>query len=118
MFRFAMVALAVPISGTAIEALFRPSTKCLPDSRTQVELLQDLAPEDVLATGITWEDFRRFLHGRIFWMAFGVFICSSEKILHQDDILDLSLGACIFQGSQPACLCNTGCGCCSGDCYL
>jgi hypothetical protein len=58
------VAAAEP-PGTRLEALFRPSTRFrdshrsrrgrLPIFITEVELLQDLALEDVLATGITWD---------------------------------------------------------------
>jgi hypothetical protein len=65
-------------TGARLEALFRPSTRYrdshpkrrggLPQGWTEIELLQDLAPEDVLATGITWEDFCLFLLNKVVWM--------------------------------------------------
>jgi hypothetical protein len=66
-----------------IEALFRPSTRYrdnrspLPRScRAEVELLPGLTIEDVLASGVTWEDFRRFVQRKIVWMTTHVFVCS------------------------------------------
>jgi hypothetical protein len=66
-------------TGSLIEALFRPSTRFrgrLRESITEVELLPGLTIENVLATGITWEEFRRFLDGKIVWMTLDVFVCS------------------------------------------
>jgi hypothetical protein len=49
----------------------------LPNGVTEVELFPDLSPEHVLATGIIWEDFCRFLdHDKFVWMGPGVYIRS------------------------------------------
>jgi hypothetical protein len=62
---------------STIESLFRPSTRFrdshingLPEGFTEVELLQDLVLEDVLATGITWAcaDFFLFCWNKFVWM--------------------------------------------------
>jgi hypothetical protein len=70
-------------------ALFRPTNRCrdlirgqrrhdsyeLPHRLTEVELLPDLSPEHVLATGITWEDFCRFAgHEVLVWMGPSVYV--------------------------------------------
>jgi hypothetical protein len=65
-----MAAAAAEPSGSTIESLFGPSTRFrdvhqnlrggLPEGWTEVELLQDLTLEDVLATGTRWEDFCLF----------------------------------------------------------
>jgi hypothetical protein len=63
---------------TIMEALFRPSTRFLglPDDFTEVELLPGLTVVDnVLATGVTWEDFCLFLQGKGVWMAPNVYVC-------------------------------------------
>jgi hypothetical protein len=77
---------AAPTGAFIIEALFRPTTRFrdspsnlnLPEGFTEVELLPGLTVEDVLATGVTWEDFCRFLQGKIVWMAPGVYISSLD----------------------------------------
>jgi hypothetical protein len=73
-------------TGSPIEALFRPSTRFrdlypnsdLPEGFTEVELLPGLTIENGLATGVTWEDFQRFLDGKIVWMTPDVCICSNH----------------------------------------
>jgi hypothetical protein len=88
---------ATPAAGSSavMEAMFQPSTRLrnfrprgygLPSSRgyhqrpplMQFELIPDLTPQDVLATGISVEDFHRFLHEdrKVVSMAPGVFISS------------------------------------------
>jgi hypothetical protein len=80
-----MAAITNPI-GT-LESLFRPSTRFqlrggrrinLPPNFTEVELLPNLTAEDIVATGIKWDDFRRFVDDKFVWMAPGVYIISSE----------------------------------------
>jgi hypothetical protein len=64
-------------AGSLIEALFRPSTRYrgrLPEGFTEVELLPGLTIENVLATGITWEDFRLFCRDKVVWMTPGVYL--------------------------------------------
>jgi hypothetical protein len=68
-----------------LESLFRPSTRFrggrktgLAQNFTEVELLPYLITEDILATGITWNDFRRFSHGKLVWMTPGAYIISSR----------------------------------------
>jgi hypothetical protein len=88
-------------NGTSIEALFRPSTRWrdlypddpLPDNWTEVELLPHLTPLDILATGITWDEFRRFLLHKIVWMTPDVFFCDGYMSHTEDDQLVLRLGA-------------------------
>jgi hypothetical protein len=72
-----------------IEALFRPTNRYrdllreergdysyqLPEELTELDIFPDLSPEHVLATGITWEDFCRFLSGKIIWMGPGAYVC-------------------------------------------
>jgi hypothetical protein len=70
----------------AMEALFRPSTRfrdshalryALPEGFTEVELLPGLTIENVLATGVTWEEFHRFLRDKIVWMTPDIYVCSN-----------------------------------------
>jgi hypothetical protein len=79
-----MAATTNPI-GT-LESLFRPSTRFqlrggrqfnLPRNFTEVELLPNLTTEDIVATGINWNDFRRFVHNKFVWIAKGAYIISS-----------------------------------------
>jgi hypothetical protein len=59
-------------------ALFRLTTRHrgrLPEGWTELELLPGLTIENVWATGITWEEFRRFLQGKIVWMTTNVYLC-------------------------------------------
>jgi hypothetical protein len=88
-------------TGTPIEALFRPSSRFrdshlnrrgrLHESWTEVELLQALAPEDVLATGTTWEVLDRFLRDKVAWMTPDVYVSCSQLMDNRDDPLILEL---------------------------
>jgi hypothetical protein len=67
--------MAAPIEPTSTTTLFGPTNRGrdhirerdgddsyeLPPDLTEVELIRDLSPEHILATGITWGDFCRFL---------------------------------------------------------
>jgi hypothetical protein len=76
-------------STSAVEAMFQPSTR-LRDLHgiqqrpplAEFELLPHLTPQDVLATGISVEDFRLFLRKRerVVSMAPGVFVSSQGKL--------------------------------------
>jgi hypothetical protein len=67
-----------------VEALFRPSTRLrdspsnryLPEGWTELELLPGLTIENVWATGVTWDEFHRFLCHKVVWMAPNVYVCS------------------------------------------
>jgi hypothetical protein len=68
-----------------LESLFRPSTRFrggrktgLAQNFTEVEFLPHLSTEDILARGITWNDFRRFAHDKLVWMTPGAYIISSN----------------------------------------
>jgi hypothetical protein len=68
-----------------LESLFRPSTRfrggratSLPQNFTEVEFLPHLTTEDILATGITWNDFHRFAHDKLVWMTPGAYIIPSN----------------------------------------
>jgi hypothetical protein len=86
-------------NGTSIEALFRPSTRFrdshrhvrLPEGCTEVELLPHLTMLDILATGVTWEDFHRFARDKMVWMTPDVFVCSPILPMYGDPVV-LSLG--------------------------
>jgi hypothetical protein len=99
-----MVTAVVEPTGSTIEALFRPSTRfrdshrnrrggCLPGGWTEVELLQDLTLEDVLATGISWEEFCLFLRNKVVWMTPDVYIRSGYMVTNADDLEVLALQA-------------------------
>jgi hypothetical protein len=90
-----MAATTEPTS-TAIEAFFRPSTRFkdsvnrtrgagpfLPRGCTELELLPGLSPEDALLSGgrNTWEDFCRFLRGKVVWTTPYVYL-TSPGLLH------------------------------------
>jgi hypothetical protein len=73
-----MAAAPVVPTGSPIEALFRLTTRHrgrLPESWTEVELLPGLTLENVLASGVTWEDYHRFLYHKVAWTAPDVFVC-------------------------------------------
>jgi hypothetical protein len=93
-------------TGTAIEALFRPSIRYHDQlgnddfyerlNWREVELLPGLTVENVLATGITWKKLRRFANDKIVWMTTGVFLCSqfcSQFMIRLDEPPVLLLGA-------------------------
>jgi hypothetical protein len=80
--------MAAAIEPTWTTALFRPTNRLrdavreltgddsyeLPEL-TEVELIPDLSPGHVLATGITWEDFFRYLRDyKLVWMGPGVYV--------------------------------------------
>jgi hypothetical protein len=78
------MALAVADPLGILESLFRPSTRFragrktgLSQNFTEVEFLPHLTTEDILATGITWNDFRRFVHDKLVWMTSGAYVISS-----------------------------------------
>jgi hypothetical protein len=81
-----MTATANPI-GT-LDSLFRPSTRfqlrggrrrfSLPRNFTEVELLPNLTTDDIVATGINWDDLRCFVHDKFVWMAPGTYISSAS----------------------------------------
>jgi hypothetical protein len=87
----------------AAESLFRPSTRFRDDRRlcrgrlpkgwTEVEILSHRTPEDVLATGITWEDFCLFLQGKVVWMIPDVYVRSVNRTINKGDPLVLALKA-------------------------
>jgi hypothetical protein len=69
----------------SLESLFRPSTRFrggrktgLAQNFTEVEFLPHLTTEEILATGITWDGFRRFVHDKLVWMTPDAYIISSE----------------------------------------
>jgi hypothetical protein len=105
------VAPAESSTGT-MEALFRPSARLrdlhpncnLPEGFTELELLPGLIAENILATGVTWEDFFRFLDGKLVWIAPGVYI-SSEAFYVGGDPWVLSLegdGVYVRSGAAAA----------------
>jgi hypothetical protein len=79
---------AAAIDPTWPTALFRPTNRLRdqlreqrgddsyehPDGFTEVELFPDLSPEHVLAAGIPWEDFCRFLDDKLVLMGPGVYV--------------------------------------------
>jgi hypothetical protein len=93
-----MAAAPVDPTGMLIEALFRPSTRyrdshayLLPARITEVELLPGLPIENVLATGITWEDFLHFIRNKIVWITADAYVCISLVYLQSDStVLELS----------------------------
>jgi hypothetical protein len=118
-----MAAAPAEPNGTSIEALFRPSTRFrdlyrhvrLPDGWTEIELLPGLSLEDVRATRLTWDAFHRCLHGKIVWMTPSVYVCHTYR---PGARMPLFFSWSEWWYYQPACLCNAGYGCCTGDCDL
>jgi hypothetical protein len=105
------VAPAESSTGT-MEALFRPSARLrdlhpncnLPEGFTELELLPGLIAENILATGVTWKDFFRFLDGKLVLIAPGVYI-SSEAFYVGGDPWVLSLegdGVYVRSGAAAA----------------
>jgi hypothetical protein len=94
-----------------METLFRPSTRYrdrgghVPTNFTEVELLPGLTTENGLATGITWEDFNRFLWNKIVWITPSVYICSQsfygegESVLVLEGRFDNRLRVCVLRNT-------------------
>jgi hypothetical protein len=76
-----MGAVCAKSSTRKIKALFRRSTRYrdhkgrLPGLLAEVELLPGLTTENIWASGVTWEEFHRFLRYKIVWMTPDVCIC-------------------------------------------
>jgi hypothetical protein len=94
-----MAAAPAEPNGTSIDALFRPSTRFrdldrdyyLPEGWTEVELLPHLTPLDILATGVTWDEFRLFLRNKMVWMTRNVYVCNFTAYRIGDPVV-LTLG--------------------------
>jgi hypothetical protein len=96
-----MAAAPAEPNGGSIEAFFRPSTRFrdsngnrnhyFPSYITEVEVLPGLTVENVLAAGVTWEDFHRFARDKMVWMTPDVFVCSPILPMYGDPVV-LSLG--------------------------
>jgi hypothetical protein len=101
-----MVVAAAEPTGTLLESLFRPSTRFRHDRLragwAEVELLQDLALEDILATGITWEDFFLFCWKKVVWMTPDVYVCSGYMVTNADDLEVLALQAETYRCPRPS----------------
>jgi hypothetical protein len=54
--------------------------------------LPHLTPLDILATGVTWDEFRRFLWNKMVWMTRNVYVCNMTAY-HIGDPVVLTLGA-------------------------
>jgi hypothetical protein len=83
--------VATEPTGT-FEALFRPSNHFrgnLPEGYTEVELLPGLTIENVWATGVTWDEFHRFLCHKVVWMTTNVYVSFQRTY---EDPLVLGLG--------------------------
>jgi hypothetical protein len=97
-----MAAAPAEPNGASIETLFRPSTRFrnshrnlidyVPDNWTEVELLPHLTLLDILATGITWDEFLIFLRNKMVWMTRNVYVFN-EYMPQTGDPLVLALGA-------------------------
>jgi hypothetical protein len=97
-----MAAAPAEPNGTSIEALFRPSTRFRDSHRnrrgrlregwTEVELLPHLTPLDILATGVTWDEFLIFFRNKFVWMTPDVYVCNTW-IFVEDHPEVLTLGA-------------------------
>jgi hypothetical protein len=100
-------------AASAIEALFRPTHRYRDMRREQynddsfelqygleeVELIPDLSPEHLLETGITWEDFCRFLgRHKLVWMGPGVYVCSVDNFTYRGHWRIAELGSSNHQG--------------------
>jgi hypothetical protein len=91
-----MAAEAAEPTVSTTDSLFRPSTRFRDDRRlaegwAEVELLQDLVLEDVLATGITWENFCLFLRNKVIWLTPDVYTCYGYMDTYVDDPVVLAL---------------------------
>jgi hypothetical protein len=70
--------------GTMEALLFRPTTRFRDSHRgslpygcfTELELLPGLPIENILAADVTWEEFCRFLQGKLVWMTPGIYVRS------------------------------------------
>jgi hypothetical protein len=111
-----MAAALLESSTGTMEALFRPTTRYrsrgrwLPAYITEVELLPGLTIENVLASGVTWEDFQRFLRdNKIVWMTPDVYVCSRSFGVDDPRVLGLEGGfgthmsVYVTQGTAEAC---------------
>jgi hypothetical protein len=88
-------------TGSPLQALFSPTSRYrdsplnrrgpLPEGWTEVELLQGLLPEDILATGIALDDFCVFRRNKVVWMTPEVYV-SSNYMSCLGDPLVLALG--------------------------
>jgi hypothetical protein len=94
-----MAAAPAEPDGTSIEALFRPSTRWrdshrgfLPEGWTEIELLPGLELENILATGVTWDEFLIFLRHKMVWMTPDVYVCPMY-LAHIGDQQFLCIGA-------------------------
>jgi hypothetical protein len=104
-----MAAAPAEPNGSSIEALFRPSTRLrdsyrirlggLLETLTEVELMPHLTALDILATGVTWDEFLIFLRSKIVWTTPDVYVCNTYMpgISHQ---LLLRLGANASTGTN------------------
>jgi hypothetical protein len=113
---YVTMAAASADSSSAIEAMFQPSTR-LRDLHgiqqrpplVEFELLPQLTPQDVLATGISVMDFIRFLRKRerVVSMAPGVFISIHGKLGESFPVLrvwcrHLSFSVCLMDSAARA----------------
>jgi hypothetical protein len=87
-----MAAAAAGPTGSTIESLFRPSTRFRNahqnrrgEGWAELELLQDLTLEDVLATGTRWEDFCLFRQNKVVWMTPDVYVGCAGTASDTDD---------------------------------
>jgi hypothetical protein len=89
--------------GTIMETLLRPTTRFrnshptfihfLPEGWTEIELLPHLTPSDILATGVTWDEFLIFVLVKIVWMTPNVYVTTMFHMYGTGDSMVLALGA-------------------------
>jgi hypothetical protein len=101
-FMFKKCTSSAAANGASIEALFRPSTRWrdldrnrhvrLPEGWTEIELLPHLTPLDILATGVTWDEFLIFLQNKIVRMTPDVYVFNNMHLGGISDKLLLRLG--------------------------
>jgi hypothetical protein len=77
-----MGAVCAKSSTRKMKALFRRSRPYfknhLPYGLTEeLELLPGLTTENIWASGVTWEEFHRFLRDKLVWMTTNVYVCSN-----------------------------------------
>jgi hypothetical protein len=80
-----------------METLFRPSTRLrdshrnrrgrLPEGWTEVELLPHLTLLDILATGVTWDEFHRFARDKVVWMTPDVYVWNMTTYATGDPVV-------------------------------